>query len=85
MARGWESKGVESQIEEAQSARRSATHGLSAEQITWLREKESLQLSRTRVLHDLERARNPRHQAILKQALDHLEQKLREYDENKPG
>jgi hypothetical protein len=78
MARGWESKGVESQIEEAQSARRSGVQPLSEDQIARLKEKESLELSRTRVLHDLKTARNPRYQAVLQQALAHLDQKLAE-------
>jgi hypothetical protein len=76
MARGWESKSVESQIDEASSAKRSKAPQVSAEEIARQREKESIELSRTRVLHDLEQARNPRYQLMLKQALAHLEKKL---------
>lgn len=77
MARGWESKSVESQQEEAEERRRLA--GLvpqSPEEIAREKEKESLLLSRTRVQQDLERSRNERHRGILRAALAHLEAKL---------
>lgn len=80
MARGWESKSVESQMEAAESRKAAAvaaTH--SAEQIIQQREREGLELSRTRVLHDLERASNPRYQAQLRAALQHLETKLAKF------
>ena len=78
MARGWESKSVESQIEEAGSNRRQRINEIPAEQIAKARERESLELSRKRVLHDLEQARNPRYRATLTQALEHLDRKLAE-------
>ena len=76
MARGWESKSVESQIESAESRRGPRGAQLTPEEIRRVREKESLQLSRTRVLHDLESARNPRYRETLSAALKHLEEKL---------
>ena len=57
MARGWESKSVESQIESAQSRPKRGTGdgaGLSASQIKLLRQRENITLSRTRVMHELE-------------------------------
>ena len=77
MARGWESKSVEDQIEAAES-RRAAHLGkqLSAVEDARTREREQLQLSRTRVLHDIEHANNPRYQDILRGALKHLDDKL---------
>jgi len=79
MARGWESKEVESQIESAAS-RRNAAHAakIDAVQVQRERQRESLLLSRTRILHDLEQARHPRHQETLQAALKHLDQKLAE-------
>ncbi|HEY6392311.1 MAG TPA: hypothetical protein VIX89_13580, partial [Bryobacteraceae bacterium] len=55
MARGWESKSVEDQIESAE-ARRAATRGkqLTAMEAERIRQREHLLLSRTRVLHDIE-------------------------------
>jgi hypothetical protein len=81
MARGWESKSVEDQIEAAES-RRAITLGKkqSAVEDARNREREQLLLSRTRVLHDIEHANNPRYQAILRGALKHLDDKLLEFD-----
>ncbi len=78
MARGWESKSVESQIESAQS-RPSRVRGteLSATQIKVVREKENIRLSRTRVLHELETSKNPRYVELLNRELKVLEEKLR--------
>lgn len=76
MARGWESKSVESQIELAESSRGRRGVQLTPEQIQTERERESLQLSRIRVLHDLESAKNPRYRETLSAALKHLDEKL---------
>jgi hypothetical protein len=77
MSRGWESKSVESQMEDAAS-RRSASRQipLTDEQIRIRSERESLELSRTRVLRDLESATHPRRREQLQAALNHLDQKL---------
>lgn len=77
MARGWESKSVEDQIETAE-ARKSRTHAvrLTEEQIKVLRERESLELSRTRVLRDLATATHERYREQLQSALKHLEERL---------
>jgi hypothetical protein len=77
MSRGWESKSVESQMEEA-AARRDAAQRtpLTAEQIRLRSERQSLELSRTRVLKDLESATHARRRGQLQAALRHLESKL---------
>ena len=78
MARGWESKSVESQIEMAQSRSLKVTGpALSAAQITLVRERENILLSRTRVLHELETSKNPRYVKLLNRELKVLEEKLR--------
>jgi molecular chaperone GrpE (heat shock protein) len=77
MARGWESKSVEDQIEAAESRRVARIDKqLNAVEDAKAREREQLQLSRTRVLHDIEHANNPRYQDILRGALKHLDDKL---------
>jgi hypothetical protein len=77
MARGWESKSVETQIETSTAEGSNNTKGrLSPEQIDLLRKKEGLLLSRARVLHDLEATRNPRYRDMLEEALRHLEREL---------
>lgn len=45
-------------------------------QLEELRKTEDLQLSRKRVLHDLEAAQNPRYKQMLTQALAHLDLEL---------
>lgn len=70
VARGWESKSVESQIESSQSDRRpSSRQQLTAEQIQRQRQREALLLSRTRVLHDLEHTVVLRHREMLEASL----------------
>jgi hypothetical protein len=77
MARGWESKSVESQIEAAQT-RNHGEHkpARSAAEIAQMREWEGLMLSRTRVLHQMETCQNPRYRVILDKALADLDTKL---------
>jgi hypothetical protein len=79
MSRGWESKDVESQMEEA-AARRAAARQtpLTDEQIRLQTERKSLELSRTRVLKDLEATTHPRRRVQLEAALHHLDRKLAE-------
>ena len=77
MARGWESKSVEEQIDLAESARNAApATKLSPEAQAKLRKREGLLLSRTRVLHDIEAAQNPRYQAVLTKALAELDAQI---------
>ena len=81
MARGWESKSVESQIESAATpVRPSASERLGAEQLELLRKKESLTLSRTRVLRELEASRNPRYRSLMEKALADLDAQLSRLD-----
>jgi len=81
MARGWESKSVEAQIELAES-RRSLKQAVvvNAKEAERIKKRESLLLSRTRVLHDLGSANNPRYREILQAALKHLDEKLAEIE-----
>jgi hypothetical protein len=77
MARGWESKSVEEQIDMARTPRgASAAKPLSPEALDALRRRESLLMSRTRVLRDLENATNPRYKAVLTKALADLDAQL---------
>lgn len=74
MARGWESKSVESQqIETLEpDTRRRGT----AEEIERTRKRESLELSRSRVKRELEAARSPVHRTALENALRFLDDEL---------
>jgi ribose 1,5-bisphosphokinase PhnN len=74
MARGWESKSVESQQSEGGSG--AGKRKLSTEEREREQKRESLQLSRGRVLHDLENARTEVHRAALENALKFLDDEL---------
>jgi hypothetical protein len=77
MARGWESKSVEAQIESA-ATKQAPVHKpeLTPEQLQVLRDRENLELSRIRVQRELVASKNPRYQQILRKALADLEAKL---------
>jgi hypothetical protein len=77
VARGWESKAVEAQIEEGEqrvfeSARASATNEMRAR----LQKLESLRLSRSRILQQLERATHPSHRQVLENGLKAIERDI---------
>jgi hypothetical protein len=77
MARGWESKDVESQVDAAEErAALTKMPKLSPEEADRKGQRDSLELSRTRVLHDIETSTNPRYRAMLEAALKHLNDKL---------
>lgn len=77
MARGWESKSVESQQESSQSeGGPSSPNELSAEAAQALRKRECLRLSRTRILHDLDGCTHERYRRQLNEALAHIEREL---------
>ncbi len=77
MARGWESKSVESQIESAETrAALAKAPRLTPEEAERKHKRDSLLLSRKRVMHDLESSKNPRYRATLEAALKHLDDKI---------
>ena len=81
MARGWESKSVESQIDSAEEKRpRNAKEGPTPEQLARNSERESLLLSRKRVMHDLGSATHERYRESLQAALKHLDEKIAELE-----
>ncbi|HXG59038.1 MAG TPA: hypothetical protein VNL91_08435 [Thermoanaerobaculia bacterium] len=75
MARGWESKSVESQIEEArQSTERRETP--TREEIERRARRDELELSRRRIVRELSEATSPLRRAALEHALAHLDGEL---------
>ena len=77
MARGWESKAVELQIEGSTERRHRHLPDLLPEKSAGITAKvASLRLQRTRIIRDLEKALHPNHKATLQQALAHLDQEL---------
>jgi hypothetical protein len=80
MARGWESKDVESQVEAKKSVTESQGKGpKTAEQVLREQERRGLQLSRTRILNELQNATNPNYRKSLEAALAHLDKKIAEF------
>jgi hypothetical protein len=77
MAKGWESKSVESQVQDSQSKNR-GKHGepMTATQVDTRRRKEVLVLSRARVERDLQSSQDPRYRDLLTRALADLETQL---------
>ncbi|MGA3239932.1 MAG: hypothetical protein ABSG03_26955 [Bryobacteraceae bacterium] len=79
MARGWESKSVEEQIDMAEPRRRKRSVPLkpqAVDPLDLIRKRESLQLSRTRVVQEMNAAQNPRYRELLGKALADLEANL---------
>jgi hypothetical protein len=82
MARGWESKSVEAQIETAEALRgrihaeaiHKAAHTLEKDNAS--RKLDSLLLHRTRVLSDLDKCRDERYRKTLTEGLAYLEVQL---------
>lgn len=77
MARGWESKSVESQQSETPGSARRRQE--SADEIERRQKRESLELSRSRVSRELEAARTPVHRAALENALRYLDDELKKF------
>lgn len=71
MARGWESKSIESQQEEAASRAAERPPMTEAEQ-----RLEALELSRTRIRAEMEASSNPRFRELKGKALAHLEREI---------
>lgn len=79
MARGWESKAVEDQMNEAEErARRKqkAEEELSSEERARRERLDSLQLSKAHTLAQLERATRPAHRQMLQRTLRALEAEI---------
>jgi hypothetical protein len=79
MARGWESKAVADQIEEGNSQKdRARAAPASADE--WARKErlDSLRLSKSRLLQQLERARHPSHRDVLMNGLKAIEKQIDE-------
>ena len=77
MARGFESKSVESQQSEASYERGVRRGRESSDDIERRQKRESLELSRSRVARELEGAKTPVHRSALENALRFLDDELK--------
>lgn len=79
MARGWESKSVESQQDDAAS-RRATPPPVSPEEAARRAERATLMLARSRAMSDLQQACAAAHRAMLEQAIADLDVRLARLD-----
>jgi hypothetical protein len=75
VARGWESKSVELQQDDARSSAELKPR-LTPEQKEIESRKEGLKLSRSRILEQLHSTENPRYRSTLEQALAVLDEQI---------
>jgi hypothetical protein len=80
MARGWESKSVEAQQDEARSASKERGKIRTPEQIAREKQRQGLLLSRSRVQQQLAAAQNSVHRGMLEKALAELDARLADLD-----
>jgi TATA-binding protein-associated factor Taf7 len=79
MARGWESKSIADQIEEEQSRQQQgAKVEITPEQRVLRGRLDSLKLSKSRLLQQLERATHPAHRNVLLNGLKAVEKEIEE-------
>lgn len=77
MARGFESKDVELQQQEAEERRANARRAVvSAEQAETARKRDGLLLQRTRILREIEISKNDRHRQTLQSGLQFLDEQI---------
>ena len=79
MARGWESKAVADQIEEGESRKDATPKAEVSPEERLLKERlDSLLLSKSRLLQQLERATRPAHRNVLLNGLKAVEKEVEE-------
>jgi hypothetical protein len=76
MARGWESKSIEAQQEEAAQNKSSARPLLTRQEADRARELASLRLTLKRVIEQLAKTTNPRYRTMLYLAKNDLERQI---------
>jgi hypothetical protein len=77
MARGWESKDVEAQVEATEAPKQKPGSGpKTPEELMREEQRNDLQLSRIRIVNDLASATHPNHRKSLEAALAHLDKKI---------
>ena len=81
MAKGWESKSVESQVQDSEvKIRGKGGESLTPRQVDTRRRREVLVLSRTRVERDLQASQDQRYRDLLTRALADIEAQISALD-----
>lgn len=76
MARGWESKSIEAQQEEASRPSGGPRRQATADDLVRRQRRRTLELARARAVADLERATTDAHRAMLRRAIADLDERL---------
>ena len=76
MARGWESKAVEDQIAAAEERKAAQARARTPEEVERESRRQGLLLSRTKIVRDIENARDERHRASLQKALEFIDAQI---------
>ncbi|MEO5741103.1 MAG: hypothetical protein ABIS29_10960 [Vicinamibacterales bacterium] len=77
MARGWESKAVEDQIAASEERKAAPRAARTPDELERESRKQGLLLSRAKIVGDIEHARDERHRATLRHALDYIDGQIR--------
>jgi hypothetical protein len=77
MARGWESKSIEAQQDEASRRSDEVLRQASSNEQVRQQHRRTLELARARSVADLERATTEMHRAMLRRAIVDLDERLR--------
>ena len=86
MAKGWESKAVESQVQDSQGKILSKGGArLTPSEVDTRRRREVLMLSRSRVERDLQTSQDERYKALLTRALEDIEAQISALEETVGG
>ena len=78
MARGWESKSVEEQMENARQQKKDASAHHATKQVQHSRHYENLVLARARLVKDLATTENPRYKQFLETSLAEIDKQIAE-------
>jgi hypothetical protein len=76
VARGWESKAVESQMEDAAETSGGGRVQLTPEQQQKVRVRQGLQLSRARIVQQLEASEDPRYKELMQKTLNDIDRQI---------
>lgn len=76
MARGWESKSVEAQQDEAVRAKAPQTRPPTPEERERIQRRQTIELARRKAVADLERAKTPAHRRQVERAIADLDASL---------
>ncbi len=80
MSRGWEVKSVQGMMDDHDNRPKHREPERTPEQMAFEKKRYGLELSRTGVRNDLEKATNPRQRAQLEAALRYLDEQLAELE-----